>query len=111
MNLEWEKKKNVQELERTGLHKLYSNIFKKDSKIKTKDADGGWQFSNNLYESFSGSDACVILTEWADYSNIDWIMAAKKMRRPSWVFDARSVISSKEITQHKLNFWQIGSGN
>ena len=24
-----EKKKNVQELERTGLHKLYSNIFKK----------------------------------------------------------------------------------
>ena len=28
MNLEW-KKKECSELERTGLHKLYSNIFKK----------------------------------------------------------------------------------
>ena len=29
MSLEWEKKKNVQELERNGLYKLYSNVLKK----------------------------------------------------------------------------------
>jgi len=32
------------------------------------------------------------------------------MRKPSWVFDPRSVISEDIIKQTSLNFWQLGNG-
>ena len=58
--------------------------------------EGGWKFSREIYESFNGVDACLILTEWEDYSNIDWMKASKIMRRPAWVFDTRLIADKKE---------------
>ena len=30
------------------------------------------------------------------------------MKRPGWVFDARSIIDPKEVMDSGLNFWRIG---
>ena len=50
------------------------------------------------------------MTEWGDYKNIDWENLQHKMRKPSWVFDTRSIISPQKIKQTNLNFWQLGNG-
>ena len=52
----------------------------------------------------------IILTEWEEYSKINWVKAAMLMRRPAWVFDARSIIDYAEISKTNLNFWRIGDG-
>ena len=44
---------------------------------------------------FDNADAVVILTEWDEYSKINWKEVSKKMRKPGWVFDSRSIISDK----------------
>tara|TARA_A100000164_G_scaffold253318_1_gene225639 strand:+ start:2626 stop:4056 length:1431 start_codon:yes stop_codon:yes gene_type:complete len=88
-----------------------NQISKKDINSMTKDSDGGWQFNSNIYESFLGSDACVILTEWEEYSDIDWIKASKKMRKPSWVFDARSIANVKKVKDANLSLWRLGDGS
>ena len=44
-----------------------------------RNSDGGWRFSEDIYESFKNSDACLILTEWDQYSVIDWNKASNIM--------------------------------
>ena len=67
-------------------------------------SNGGWRFTKDLYSSFIGADACLILTEWETYSNIDWIKASKTMRKPAWVFDARSIADKERICDANLLF-------
>ena len=78
-----------------------------DSYIK----DENWFYSDNIYEAAKGSDAIVILTEWEEYSIIDWEEIAKLMRKPSWIFDSRSILNGKDIKRFGLNLWKIGNGS
>ena len=72
--------------------------------------EGEWCSIDNIISSSEGSDAIVVLTEWEEYSKINWREISKKMRKPSWIFDARSIISPTEVIEQELNFWRIGDG-
>ena len=72
--------------------------------------DGTWQSMKSINEGLTNADAAVILTEWGQYKKINWIEVSKKMRRPSWVFDSRSIIDPAKIKNSGLNFWRIGDG-
>ena len=72
--------------------------------------EGQWSYVIDFNSSFKGADAVVILTEWSDYINIKWSEISKKMRRPSWVFDTRSITNISEIKESKINIWRIGDG-
>ena len=72
--------------------------------------EGEWCFEKNIFISAEDADAIVILTEWEQYSNIDWLKISKKMRKPAWVFDARSIVSQKAVKEANLNLWSIGDG-
>ena len=72
---------------------------------------GFWQFSKDIYQAVENADAVVILTEWDEYKYLDWERISKKMRPPSWVFDARSIANKKEIKKAGINFWAIGNGS
>ena len=72
--------------------------------------EGYWLSINNLMDAFKGADAAVILTEWIDYSKINWNEASILMRSPAWVFDARSIVNPEEVRKTNLNFWRVGDG-
>ncbi len=72
--------------------------------------EGSWYFIKDISEGFDGADAVIILTEWKEYSEINWKDASRMMRKPSWVFDTRSIISAEEFRENKINFWKIGDG-
>ena len=69
-----------------------------------------WFFSNEIEEVADGSDAILVLTEWAEYSKINWGNISKLMRHPAWIFDSRSIINPSEVKAHGLNLWRIGDG-
>ena len=71
---------------------------------------GSWYNTTEINDTFIEADAVLILTEWPEYTKIDWNYAAKKMRKPSWLFDARSITNPKEIAKTKLLYWRIGDG-
>ena len=77
---------------------------------KAYEQESTWNKVTDLYSSFNNADAALILTEWDEYSNIEWSKASQKMRRPAWVFDSRSIINPEEVTNAGLNFWRIGDG-
>ena len=73
--------------------------------------EGKWEKSTEISDALNQADAAVILTEWEDYANIDWQKYAPTMRRPSWVFDTRSIINPKEVLDSGLNLWRLGDGS
>ena len=69
-----------------------------------------WEKFSLDEELFQDTDALVILTEWEEYSTIDWKMISEKMRKPAWVFDSRSILVKEKIREIGLNLWRIGDG-
>ncbi len=72
--------------------------------------DGSWQKIDNIHDSFVNTDAVVILTEWGEYSKINWKTASNLMRHPSWIFDSRSIVNPKKVLKENLNLWRVGDG-
>ena len=73
-------------------------------------ADLKFNFSDNLYEAFVDADAIIILTEWEDYKELDWLYIKKVMRSPSWIFDTRGIVDKKMVKDSGINLWKIGDG-
>ena len=70
---------------------------------------GKWQFSNNL-NVFENAHAVLVLTEWEEYKNIKWDYVVKKMIKPAWVFDSRSIVNVDSVKKAGFNFWRVGDG-
>jgi UDPglucose 6-dehydrogenase len=57
-----------------------------------------------------GADAVLVLTEWQDYRNLNWLALADRMRKPAWVFDARAVADPEQVRAAGLTLWRVGDG-
>ncbi len=62
-------------------------------------------------DTFQYADAELILTEWNEYSKINQEEVCMLMRKPAWIFDARSIVDANLIKKANLNFWRIGDGS
>ena len=69
-----------------------------------------WFKVKSINNIFFEADAAVILTEWHQYSEINWEKAASSMRSNAWVFDTRSIVNSLNVVKSHLNLWRIGDG-
>ena len=93
------------------LAKKQNSQIKKMEKNDSSCFEGEWYYSENMYDGFLGADAVVLITEWEEYSSINWARAANLMRKPSWVFDVRSITNPNEVKNANINFWRIGDGS
>ena len=71
---------------------------------------GQWICCSSAEETFENSDATIVLTEWEEFQNLNWSKLALKMRKPSWVFDTRTIINLNYARECGLNVWSIGNG-
>ena len=91
-------------------------VVKQFSEIKNDNTDypknnlGNWKFSKNL-NIFDNAHAVLVLTEWNDYKYIEWDRVAKKMIKPAWVFDARSIVNADSVKKSGMNMWSLGDGS
>ncbi len=72
--------------------------------------EGNWNYIESLKNAFIEADAVLILTEWQEYIDINWGTVSHQMRKPSWLFDSRSIIDPEVLKTTSLNFWRIGDG-
>jgi len=71
---------------------------------------GNWIYCDLAEKTFEEADATLILTEWEEFKFLNWCDLALKMRRPSWVFDTRSIINLDLAEKAGLKIWSIGNG-
>ena len=86
------------------------NILEKEV-IKENNQSFEWEYQNDLYDAIDSSDAVLILTEWFEYSRIDWSRCYKLMRKPAWIFDTRNIVNPIEVKSSGINYWGVGNGS
>ena len=72
--------------------------------------EGVWQVASSPIEAARGADAMLILTEWAQFAQLDWHDLAAVMRHPAWLFDARAIADQEAAKAVGLNVWAVGRG-
>ena len=72
---------------------------------------GSWLSANSVEEAVEGADAVVVLTEWSQYKSLDWQDLSRRMRRPAWVFDSRTIVDPDQVRSAGLRFWCVGNGS
>ena len=76
--------------------------------IGKSNSEGSWIFCNSIQECTINSDAILVLTEWDEFRDINWDDISKHMRKPSWVFDTRSISDLNMAKKCGLNTWRVG---
>ena len=73
--------------------------------------EGTWVYQKNIKDTTENAHAVVILTEWDEYTNLDWEKLSTKMIKPSWLFDARSLINCDSLKKVEILSWKVGNGS
>jgi UDPglucose 6-dehydrogenase len=60
-------------------------------------------------KSAEGADAIIVLTEWEEFSSLDWQKMFNVMRKPAWVFDARAFLDTETLKNIGFKVWSLGS--
>ena len=58
----------------------------------------------------NGSDALVIVTEWPEFRDLDFVAMKEAMRHPVLV-DAQNMLNAKEMTQIGFQYLGVGRGS
>ena len=72
---------------------------------------GNWLSAHSVEEAVEGADAVVLLTEWSQYKSLDWHDLSRRMRRPAWVFDSRTIVDPDQVRSAGLRLWCVGNGS
>ncbi|MEJ5994832.1 nucleotide sugar dehydrogenase [Pedobacter sp. Du54] len=66
------------------------------------------KITNDPYLACNDSHAIAILTEWDEFRNYNWTKIKENMKKPSFVFDGRKILSSKELEHFGFKYYGIG---
>lgn len=69
--------------------------------------DGSVKFAADAYEAITGADACLILTEWEDFTALDLRRMRKLLRYPI-VVDGRNLFRPALMEAAGLNYYSVG---
>ncbi len=69
----------------------------------------GVDFASAAHEALAGADAAVIVTEWPEFSELDWTEAAKLMTG-RLVVDGRNCLDGAKVTAAGLVYEGMGRG-
>ena len=72
--------------------------------------NGSWQSVDSPAAAVAQADAVLILTEWSSFADLKWHELAAVMRKPAWLFDARSIADLASARAAGLNVWRVGYG-
>ncbi len=87
------------------------NLNMLESRSLSNESNGSWTFSKSTHEAAENADAILVLTEWEEFKDLDFKNISKIMRKPSWIFDTRSIINVEEAKLYGINVWNLGKGN
>jgi UDPglucose 6-dehydrogenase len=67
----------------------------------------GVEFADSAMDALEGADAAVIVTEWPEFSNLDWQEVARQMDG-RLIVDGRNCLDRAAVTQGGLEYEGIG---
>lgn len=62
----------------------------------------------DAYSSIKAAHAVAVITEWDEFTGLDWQKIYNKMHKPAFVFDGRNILDVKKINAIGLKYSGIG---
>jgi UDPglucose 6-dehydrogenase len=90
--------------------KVSSEQISRDLNQQEGQGEGSWHLAGDPQSACQGADACLLLTEWSEYEELDWKSIGAVMRRPAWLFDARGIADADAARSVGLQVWRVGEG-
>lgn len=69
-----------------------------------------FQYCHDPYQTLSGADALIILTEWQQYRSPDFSRVKELLRRPV-IFDGRNLYDPNSLAAIGIHYYAIGRGS
>ena len=79
-----------------SVHQMARDLQQEAAPADALSGTGSWA-EGSVEEALTGADAVLVLTEWQDYRNLNWLALADRMRKPAWVFDARAITDHEQV--------------
>ena len=79
-----------------------------------KDLDGidaGVEYLEDPYKAAEGVHGLALVTEWAEYSKLDYKKIFDKMEKPAFVFDGRNHLDHKALFDIGFNVYSVGKAS
>ena len=76
-----------------------------------KDLDGideGVKYIEDPYEAAKGAHALVLLTEWSEYSDLDFQRIYDNMKKPAFIFDGRNLLDHRRLFEIGFSVYPVG---
>jgi UDPglucose 6-dehydrogenase len=70
--------------------------------------EGDVKFEPDPYEAAGGAHAIAVLTEWAEYRDLDYERIFRSMVQPAFIFDGRNILDHQKLHQMGFNVFAIG---
>jgi UDPglucose 6-dehydrogenase len=70
----------------------------------------GVEFADSALDAVTGADACVIVTEWPEFAELDWQLAAERMAG-TLIVDGRNCVEPAAVRAAGLEYEGVGRGN
>ncbi|MEA2390345.1 MAG: UDPglucose 6-dehydrogenase, partial [Solirubrobacteraceae bacterium] len=67
----------------------------------------GVEFASDALDAVTGADACVLVTEWAEFGELDWAEVATRMEG-NLVIDGRNFLEPKTVASAGLAYEGVG---
>ncbi len=65
-------------------------------------------YTGNAVEALAGADACVLVTEWEEFVNLDWAAMKQIMARPL-VIDGRNALDGQALLELGFEYEGVGT--
>jgi UDPglucose 6-dehydrogenase len=65
-------------------------------------------FEPDPYVAAQGAHAIAVLTEWAQFAELDYQAIYKEMIQPAFIFDGRNILDHKKLHEIGFNVYAIG---
>lgn len=73
--------------------------------------DSRVEFCKSPYEACENSHAIVLLTQWDEFTKLDYEKIKKTMTSPAWIFDGRNCLDHRLLLELGFLVRAIGKGN
>jgi UDPglucose 6-dehydrogenase len=73
--------------------------------------DAGVEYVEDPYKAAEGVHGLALVTEWAEYSKLDYKKIFDKMEKPAFIFDGRSHLDHKALFDIGFNVYSVGKAS
>lgn len=79
-----------------------------NAKVDLADLGDAIEYQADPYKAIEGAHACALLTEWAEYRDLDFERIFDSMVQPAFIFDGRNHLDHEKLHDIGFNVYSIG---